>query len=247
MFDEKTQQSLKYYVYLLINPVTKKPFYIWKWIGNRVFNHVKCALETETINDKYEEIKSIQKEWKKVEHVIVRHGLSEKEAYEIEGTLIDTLSYLQSGLTNIMGGHNCVEKWLMTSDEIIRLYNAEKLNSISPDCIVININKQYKRGFGEEWIYLATKETWSIDKKKIPNIRYVLSEYKGLIVEVFEVEKWYPKERGYNPWAKKFGDKKIGFGFDWKIAPAEIRKKYINKSIAHKKTKWMASVIRYSI
>lgn len=247
MFDEKTQQQLKYYVYLLINPLTQKPFYVWKWTGNRVFNHVKCALENETSSDKYDEIKMIQKKWEKVIHIILRHGLNEKEAYEIEATLIDTLGYLFFWLTNIMGGHNCIEKWLMTSDEIIRLYNAEQLHSIPSDFIIININKQYKRGFGEEWIYLATKQTWSIDKKRIPNIRYVLSEYRGLIVEVFEVEKWYSKERGYNPWAKKFGDKKIGFGFDGKIATDEIRRKYVNKSISHKKKKWMASVIRYSI
>ena len=36
-------------------------------------------------------------------------------------------------------------------------------------------------------IYQATKETWLISEWKLPQIKYVLSEYRGLIVEVFEV------------------------------------------------------------
>ena len=43
MFDEKTKSELRYYVYLLVNPETKTPFYVGKGIGNRVFNHLKDA------------------------------------------------------------------------------------------------------------------------------------------------------------------------------------------------------------
>ena len=72
-------------------------------------------------------------------------------------------------------------------------------------------------------IYDATKETWTINKNKLPNVKYVLSEYKGLIVEVFEVEEWYEKERGYTPKSKKYGQTKTGYGFNGKIAKNEIR------------------------
>ena len=40
MFDEKTIAELKYYVYLLVNPITKSPFYVGKGEGNRVFDHL---------------------------------------------------------------------------------------------------------------------------------------------------------------------------------------------------------------
>ena len=63
----------------------------------------------------------------------------------------------------------------------------------------------------------------------------VLSEFKGLIVEVFEVKKWYPIKRQYNPGTKKAGQSYTGYGFDGNVAPHTIRNLYLNKSIAHKK------------
>ena len=95
MFDIKTIEHLKYYVYLLIDPKTDEPFYVGKGIGNRVFNHVKCALENEeTSNSKYEEIRRIKDEGNDVKHLIVRHGLTEKNAFEIESALIDTFKFI---------------------------------------------------------------------------------------------------------------------------------------------------------
>ena len=247
MFDEKTKQHLESYVYFLIDPTTKKPFYVGKGNNDRVFNHMKCALELETVSDKYDTIRKIHSENKIVEHIIVRHGLTDKEALEIEATLIDVLDYLSSSLTNIAGGQKSIEKGLMTSDEIIRLYNAKPLTEVSNECIIININKQYQRGSGKDAVYNATKEIWTIDKRKLNNLKLVLSEYKGLIVEVFQVNEWYEKERGYNPKTKKFGQTKIGYGFNGQIASEEIRELYLNKSIAHMKKRGSATVVRYNV
>ncbi len=251
MFDEKTIQNLGYYVYVLIDPDNMIPFYIGKGKGNRVFDHLNCSIDLEIESSKYEKIRSINNLNKEVLHLIVRHGLSEKLAYEIEASLIDIFDFLNinsiSKIENLQGGHNSIEKGLMTVDEVKRLYNAEKLESIGNNCIVININANYKRGSGKDAIYQATKEIWTIDKNKINNIKFVLSEYKGLIVEVFEVENWYEKERGYNIGAKKFGQTKIGFGFNGIIAPNEIRKEYFNKSIIHLKKRGAAQPIRFNL
>ena len=46
---------------------------------------------------------------------------------------------------------------------------------------------------------------------------------------------------------EKFGQTKIGYGFNGRVANQQVRNKYINKSIAHKKKKGAASAIRYNL
>ena len=247
MFDEKICQKLKYYVYLLIDPETDEPFYIGKGKDNRVFDHLSCALGTEHETDKYNEIRRIIDSGQSVKHLIVRHGLTEKNAFEIESALIDTFKFIPKFnhfiKGNIQGGVKSIEKGLMTTSEIVRLYNAEALDEIGEDCVIININKTYKRGAGKNAIYEATKEIWDIKERRREKIKYVLSEYRGLIVEVFKVIKWYGKERGYNPKAKKYGQTYIGYGFEGEIAEINIRDKYVNKSIAKNKKRGFSGVI----
>ena len=189
MFDEKTRQELKYYVYMLLDPIDNRPFYVGKGNDNRVFNHLDCALtDLDATTAKYDKIREIIQNGNNVKHVIVRHGLTEAESFQIEASLIDSLTYCGIMLSNLVSGHNSIEKGLMTSEEVKRLYNAQPLNSIGEDCIIININRKYQRGKGRQSIYEATKETWTIKKSRLNQLKYVLSEYRGLIVEVFEVD-----------------------------------------------------------
>ena len=241
-FDENTQKSLGYYVYLLVDPSDEKPFYVGKGRNNRVFDHIQYAKENPQDNsDKCDRIREIGPE--KVKHYIVAHGLSEDEAFLVESALIDVLNRFDVALTNIQGGHKASERGLMTTDEIKRLYSAGKLDYIEPNCVIININALYNRAMGYEGIYEATHETWRMAKKKTDQIHYVLSEYRGLIIEVFEVENWYQKKRPTVNGKSMY----FGWGFNGHRAPDVVRNKYINKSIAHKKKKGMNNPIRYSL
>ncbi|MBS1516637.1 MAG: hypothetical protein JSS91_00965 [Bacteroidetes bacterium] len=242
MFDQKTIIQLNYYVYALIDPFTNMPFYIGKGKGNRVFNHVDLALETETSNDKYETIREIQNKLGAVKHIIIRHGLTEQQAFEIEATIIDLLEYLKISTTNIAGGHNTFEFGVMTTDDIIRLYNAKPLTSLQHPAIIININAQYKRGMSDTDLYNATRYAWVINKNKTKWIKVVLAEYKGLIIEVFSVDNWYEV-----PSKDKKGKEKIRWAFNGSVANDEIRNYYINRSITHLKRKGNANPIRYNL
>ena len=145
MFDERTIQNLKFYVYLLVNPINEEPFYVGKGKGNRIFDHIECELEEENESDKLNEIREIKGKGLKVKHVIIRHGLNEKTAFEIESSIIDTFKYvpkLQNFVRgNIQGGINSVERGLMTVYEIKGIYNAVELTKIQPDSVIININR----------------------------------------------------------------------------------------------------------
>ncbi|HMO19192.1 MAG TPA: hypothetical protein PKA63_13875 [Oligoflexia bacterium] len=241
-FDEKTIQYLDYYVYALIDPDNGKPFYVGKGKGNRVFNHVNCALNDPTNSDKYDVIREIQERGDRVSHIILRHGLSEGVAFEIESTLIDFSIFFGHKLTNTVLGHNSIENGVMTTDEVIRKYNAPKLERLREDAIIININKSYKRGSGSDGIYLATKEAWVIDKRKLPTIKFVLSEFRGIIVEVFEVGRWYPVNT-----TKNDGKIKVRYGFEGVIAQEEVKREYHHTSVAHIKGQGNANPIRYKL
>ncbi|WP_127142103.1 LEM-3-like GIY-YIG domain-containing protein [Flagellimonas marinaquae] len=242
MFDEKTKSQLKYYVYLLIHPETDEPFYVGKGKDDRIFAHIHQEIDEENESLKYDEIQRIGP--KNVKHVIVRHGLNETTAFAIEASLIDTFRFIPSfnkfTRGNIQGGINSIEKGLMTSDEIIALYNAAPVTRIGEDCIIININKNYNRGDGVDSIYLATKEIWKMADWRPKNYRYVLSEHRGLIREVFEVEEWYEKER-----TDRNGKPYIGFGFNGRVAFKDIRDRYIHKSIKQAKPRGYSSPIIY--
>jgi len=242
MFDEKTSQILKYYVYLLVDPVTEEPFYVGKGKDNRVFAHINQEIHEGVENLKYQEIERIGTD--KVKHIIVRHGLSESAAFAIEASLIDTFRYIPSFNKfvkgNIQGGTNSIEKGLMTSDEIKSIYNAEALTGIDDNCLIININKNYQRGAGVEAIYNATKETWKMAEWRPELYKYALSEYRGLIRDVFKIEKWYKKMR-----KDKDGFPYMGYGFDGIIAEEKIRTKYINKSIHKLKPRGYGYPITY--
>lgn len=252
MFDSKTIAEIGYYVYILVNPIKNEPFYVGKGSGNRVFHHALDELDEDDESLKSTIIKSIRENGKNVKHVIVRHGLTEEVAFEIESALIDIFKYLpmmehyDNG--NLQGGVDSIERGLMTTNEIIRLYNAEPLDEIPKNCMIININRSYKRSYSRENdIYIATKEIWRLSKNRLKSIEYVLSEYKGRIVEVFKVNRWYKKRRYYNKGSQKYGQTYFGYGFDGEVAPELIREKYINKSIAHHKKRGSANVVRYSL
>ena len=56
-----------------------------------------------------------------VAHVIHRHGMDEKTAFEVEFALIDAYP----GLTNIVGGAGGNDFGVIRAQEIIRRYTAE--------------------------------------------------------------------------------------------------------------------------
>jgi hypothetical protein len=257
-FDQKTIQRLESYVYMLIDPRNEKPFYVGKGKGNRVFHHLECALtDIDSLTAKYEIIRAIKKsKWETPRHVIVRHGLNDNEAFQIESSLIDSLKCIGIELSNLVSGHNSADKGIMTAEQIMGLYNAEKLTELPEECIIININKKYPKARiqGANAIYNATKGIWAINKSVLLSKngdiirKFVLSEYRGLIVEVFQVEKWFQEERGYTAKAKKpEGATRKGWSFEGDIASESIRNRFINKSIAHTKKKGAASAHRINI
>jgi hypothetical protein len=242
MFDAITAERIGCYVYALLDSRSKLPFYVGKGTNNRVFNHINCALDDAIKSDKYETIRAIQDAGGTVSHVILRHGLSHNEAFLVEASIIDFLKFIGAELTNEVSGHHSYDNGLMTAEELIRKYNAPKLEKIDDPLIIININETYSRGSGAEGIYEATRASWVVDKNRIKKLKYALSEYRGIIVEAFQINYWYPVQG-----KDKNGIPKTRWAFNGEVADAEIRKKYTNRSVAHIKKRGASNPIRYNL
>jgi hypothetical protein len=247
-FDQRSIMHVDYYVYALIDPRDKKVFYIGKGKGNRVFNHIAGTLEIETKSDKLDLIREIQSQRNEVEHYIIRHGLTELIALELESGLIDILSDPRinltehSKITNAQLGHNSYNRGFMSTHEIRMRYEAEELIEITDPVVIININNLYKPGLGGNDLYEATRSSWLMSPDRVKSTKYALSEYRGLIVEVYEIEEWK-----INSHKIVNGRKQTRWEFRGKPADKAVRDKYYLKSVAHLKKRGAQNPIRYSI
>ncbi len=229
-FSEAVCENIGYYVYVLKDPRDSKIFYIGKGQKNRIFQHVADALETEHNNDKLDLIREIKNARQEVEHYILRHGLTEDEAIMIESACIDLIGL--KNLTNKVKGHYSWDEGLKSIDEIIQHYDAKIIEKFDEPCIIININKKYERFMSPDDLYNVTRASWVLGPKK-DKAKYVITSYRGLVREVFEINSWQKATNGR-------------WEFTGKIANENIRNKYINQSLKNFINKGNQNPIKYT-
>ncbi|MDA0686941.1 MAG: GIY-YIG nuclease family protein, partial [Bacteroidetes bacterium] len=142
-FPQTVSESIGYYVYALIDPRNDEIFYIGKGNGNRIFNHVESAISSYDSSRKLNRIREILKSNLEVKHIILRHGLTEDESFEIESCCIDLIGL--DKLTNEVSGHDSESRGIMTVDEIMMQYDLQPAKIEEP-AIIININKKFAKG-----------------------------------------------------------------------------------------------------
>jgi hypothetical protein len=190
-FDSSVIDKICYCVYALIDSRDNKPFYVGKGVGNRVFNHAQAAIETNDQSEKLGKVREIITEGHEIDHVILRHSLDKKTALIVESAVLDFASHFQLELTDLVSGHHSSTFGVMSCDEVQRKYLAPPLQELGNDCVIININKKYKNAKQAKSFYEVTRYAWAMKNPIERGIKYVLSEYQGFIVEVFEVTRWY--------------------------------------------------------
>ena len=191
-FSQKALEELEYYVYCLVDPRDKTVFYVGKGKDNRVFAHANDALENESNStDKLDKIREIIAAGEKVCHYIIRHKLSEEDAFTIESVLIDFLTYQpfnkETLLTNIVAGHHQWNEGIKTVDEINQLYDCPPLKlKQGHQLLMVNLNKTYRvkivNGMQVRPIlYDVTRRYWHVNKENADQINYLLGVYKGVV------------------------------------------------------------------
>lgn len=234
-FPLEVKQKLRWYVYRLIDPRNGETFYIGKGSGNRVFDHARADLANPDIGDKLKRIREIQIGGFKVGHVIHRHGMEEKVAFEVEAALMDAYA----GLTNVVGGAGSLDFGVMHADDIMRRYAAEEAKFLQR-ALLIKVN----RSATETSLYEAVRFAWKVDPRKAERAQVILAVSQGLIIGAFIAHRWLRAT------SENFPDRESEpsrFGFEGTEAPPEIQVQYIGKRIPEQyRKRGAATPVRYT-
>ncbi len=229
--------KLKTYVYRLIDPRNGETFYVGKGTGNRVFSHIRAeqGIEGDEIDNKLKRIREIRVAGFEVAHVIHRHGMDDKMAFEVESALIDAYP----GLTNIAGGSGGNDYGAMHAKEIIRRYRAEPA-TFKHKALLISVN----RSAAERSLYDATRYAWKISKAKAKQAEVILATMQGLIVGAYIAHDWLEATPANFP-GREAVPGRLGFvGIE---APDDIQKLYVGKRVPERfRKRGAANPIKYT-
>lgn len=215
-FPNEMHDELGFYVYRLIDPRNGETFYVGKGKGNRVFQHVAASLEfnNEVDEENWEEdqfstkiqtILDINAANLDVVHIIHRHGMTEKEALQVEAALID----VYPGLTNEMRGHDAARGPAHVT-QLRDAYAAEEMEIEEDDKLLLfKIRRDVLTSRGST--YDAVRWAWDVSLANAQRAEYILAMVDGLCIGVFEKAEWLPASQANFPHFQMEAD---GLGFD---------------------------------
>lgn len=207
-------EKLGYYVYALRDP-NGRIFYIGKGKGDRVYQHAALArkVQGESAGQlKLETIRSIHAAGQEVVVDVIRHGLTDEEAYEAEGAVIDALRLIGIDLTNAARGKWANSQGWLPLEELRARYAAAPVE-IDDRVVLIRINKLFRHGMTVDELYTATRQWWVMNPQRKPELAFAV--FNGVVRAVYRIDP--------NGWQR---DKKTG---RWQFAgnrDAEAEAKY---------------------
>ncbi len=240
-FSSATIEQMDHYVYRLIDPRNGETFYVGKGQGNRVFAHVQ-AIPAEDENDdnlvsdpKYQRIRDIRGAGLEIIHVIHRHGMTRRTAFEVEAALIDAYP----GLVNLQAGHGANDRGSRHADEIIKAHTLEPFE-LDQSLILINI--------AALWnvldTYDATRVAWKVDRSRVGRYKLVLGHARGIVRGAYRPDKWLPATTDNFPLMDH--DMEGRWGFNGKAAEETVWNRYVGKRVPDEyRRKGAANPIRY--
>lgn len=231
---QSTIEKLNYYVYALIDPKSDKVFYVGKGKGNRIYAHVEASelIDVKEVA-KIAKIREIRATGKEVKHVVIRHRLTEDQAFAVEAAMIDYVESVQKlPLTNLVSGHYTTDAGIRTIEDIEIQYES-KPAVIKHPLVLIRINQAYKHGMDSKTLYEVTRKHWKMSPR-VKKYHYACAVYLGIIREVYVVSRWYESTEVVGRWE-----------FEGEKAPANIRDLYIHTSVSHLLSQGSQNPFRY--
>ncbi len=186
------EENLGYYVYLLIDPRDDSVFYVGKGTGGRCFSHLdeahKTTRDSKGDYEKLATIRDIEDTGHEVHIDILRHGLTEDEAFHVESAAIELLGF--SDLTNRVVGHGTDEVGWMGVDDVNAQYGAVPVDfDPSRKVILIKVPYRFKKGMGEDALYEATRVWWRMGSRRL-KADYAMAVHGGVVRAVYKIDGW---------------------------------------------------------
>jgi len=107
-------------------------------------------------------------------------------------------------------------------------------DDLKENIAIIKINNSYTASMTSAELYDCTRGCWKRKLDSMQKVEYVLSVAKGIVVEVYNVDKWLSADklnRETIPYDAVIENGRIGFS--GAVADEEIRNRYIGKSVAN--------------
>lgn len=107
------------------------------------------------------------------------------------------------------------------------------LENIRENIVIIKINKSFREGMSETELYDVTRGCWKRKIASVENADYALAVVYGIVKEVYQINEWLPAEnevRETIPYNEAVDAGRIIF--KGRIADEEIRKRYLDYSVA---------------
>jgi hypothetical protein len=195
-FSRTTADQLGHYVYALIDPRTNEIFYVGKGIGNRAFSHLRQELGE---SRKQERIKEIRDANEEPVVDVLRYGLNEAHALEVEAAVIDALGF--ENLTNDVRGHG-IERGRLSAHEVNRLLGSREIDLAHWDdpVMLIFIKQTYSPTLSEQELYDCTRQFWYrvAKTKRTPDVNgdlpypVALAVVDSVVVRAYSIAAWFP-------------------------------------------------------
>lgn len=208
-------EYLGYYVYLLIDPGTQSVFYVGKGVGHRWEAHLTAARMPAVEGDEFsklQQIRDIQATGQQVRVDILRHGLDEPTAFEVEAATIDLLrlNHREMGLlTNAVAGHH-ITRGRASVQDLNADYGSRPVEIRPEDKgVLIRINREWYRGIPQDLLYEVTRSSWRIaEYRRKPGTpaspTHAFAVFNGIVRAAYAINDWesVPAEPGKPPrWA----------------------------------------------
>jgi len=221
-FSKKSIETLKHYVYALVDPETNEIFYVGRGKGNRGLQHLKITSDDES--EKKKTIAGIRARGQEPRLDIIRYGLDSKSVIEVEAAIIDSLGL--GNITNEIRGFD-TSRGRANSKDLNTQLGGRPLNvkDIKDNVILFFCHKSLALGNNH---YDSTRQFWPLSENRINKVKpngelyyeYAFTMKGNTVMNIFKILQWFPagttiSSREYKIYNKESGKWEfIGAGKD---------------------------------